>query len=158
MRNLRERARELVSRERFSDAEARRLGPGAVPHLVEIFETASGDLANRQRRRTLHALGVLGTEEAVDFLISTAENDAVEGWLRQAAVRSLGPAEQPGAVEYLTSLLDDPDLVNRDNAAMALGRSGDPRAVRALERAADSDPDERIRQRVRRSLAERDRG
>ncbi len=157
MRDLRERASELVSRERFSDAEVRRLGPRAVPHLIEIFQTASGDLGNRQRRRALHALGVLGTEEAVDFLISTAENDAVEGWLQRAAVRSLGPAEQPRAVEYLTSLLEDPDLSNRDNAAMALGHSDDPRAVRALEKTAASDPDDRIRQRVRRSLSETER-
>ena len=92
MRDLGERVSELVSRERFSDAQVRRLGPRAVPHLIEVFQTASGDLANRQRRKALHALGVLGTEEAVDFLIATAENDAVEGWLQSAAVRSLGPA------------------------------------------------------------------
>lgn len=157
MRDLRERAVELVSRERFSDAQVRRLGPRAVPYLIEIFQTASGDLGNRQRRRALHALGVLGTEEAVDFLISTAESDAVEGWLQRAAVRSLGPAEQPRAVEYLTSLLEDQDLGNRDNAAMALGHSENPQAIRALEATAASDPDERIRRRVRRSLSQTER-
>lgn len=160
MRNLRERVRELVTRERVADAEVRRLGARAVPHLIEVFQTASGELGNRQRRLALYALGVLGTDEAVDFLIATAEDDAVEGWLQRAAVRSLGPAEQPRAVAYLTSLLERADLSNRQSAAMALEHSGDPRAIRALEEAAASDPDERIRQRVRKSLAEteRDRG
>ena len=157
MRNLKERTRELVTRERFADAQVRRLGPGAVPHLIEIFQTASGDLGNRQRRRALHALGVLSTDEAVDFLIATAENDDVEGWLQRAAVRSLGPARQPRAVAYLTSLLEQPDLSRRDSAVMALGHSDDPQATRALERAAASEPDERIRRRARRSLSETER-
>jgi HEAT repeat protein len=157
VRDLRKRANKLVSRERFSDAEVRRLGPEGVPHLIDIFQTASGDLANRQRRKALHALGVLGTEEAVEFLISTAENDEVEGWLRRAAVRSLGPAEQPKAVEYLTSLLQALDLGSRDDATMALGHSEDPRAIRALRETAASDPDERIRQRARRNLPETER-
>ena len=160
MRDLGDRVRELVSRERFADAQVRRLGQGAVPHLIEVFRTASGDLANRQRRKALHALGVLGTDQAVDFLIATAENDAIEGWLQRAAVRSLGPARQPRAVAYLTSLLEQPDLSRRDSAVMALGHSDDPQATRALERAVASEPDERIRQRARRSLSEteRDRG
>lgn len=160
MRDLGDRVRELVSRERFTDAQVRRLGPGAVPHLIEVFQTASGDLANRQRRKSLHALGVLGTDQAVDFLIATAENDAVEGWLQRAAVRSLGPARQPRAIAYLTSLLEKPDLGNRDNAVMALGHSDDPQATRALQQAAASDPDERLRRRARRSLSrtELDRG
>ena len=160
MRDLGGRVRELVGRERISDAQVRRLGPEAVPHLIEVFQRASGDLADRQRRKALHALGVLGTDEAVDFLIATAENDTVEGWLRRAAVRSLGSARQPGAVAYLTSLLEKPDLGDRDNAIMALGHSDDPQATRALQQAVASDPDERLRQRARRSLSEteRDRG
>jgi HEAT repeat protein len=155
-----ERVRELVGRERLSDAQVRRLGPGAVPRLIEVFQTASGDLADRQRRKALHALGVLGTDEAVDFLIATAENDEVVGWLQRAAVRSLGLARQPRALTYLTSLLEKPDLGDRDNAIMALGHSDDPQATRALQQAVAAEPDERLRQRARRSLsqAERDRG
>jgi HEAT repeat protein len=157
VRDLGDWVRELVSRERVADTQVRRLGPGAVPHLIEVFQTASGDFADRQRRKALHALGVLGTDEAVDFLIATAENEAVEGWLQRAAVRSLGPARQPRAIAYLTSLLEKPDLGNRDNAIMALGHSDDPQATRALERAVASEPDERIRRRARRSLSETER-
>ncbi len=147
MTNLQQEVEDLILREHFSDHDVVRLGPSAVPILITAFETASGSLRDRRRRRSLGALGILGTEQAVDFLIATSEDAAVEGWLRRAAVRSLGPARQPRAVAHLESLLEHPEIGVRNSAVMALGRSSDPAARRALERVRKTDADARIRRR-----------
>jgi HEAT repeat protein len=152
MDQLRRQIEEMVAQEDLPDEEILGWGGEAVPILIEVFEQATGDLRDRMRRRALHALGVLGTDEAVDFLIRTAENPAVEGWLRRGAIRSLGYTGQPRAMDFLATALQDANFGVRSSAVMALGHADDARALARLEEAQSSDPDERIRRRSARAL------
>jgi HEAT repeat protein len=135
--SLRKTIDDLLSRESVENREILQLGDGAVPLLIEAFETASGELKDRKRRRALHALGVLDEEHGVDFLIATAENPEVEKWLRRAAVRSLQFTQDPKALGFLESLLEHEESGFRKNAALALGH---PPASEGPQRAEDSLP------------------
>lgn len=149
---LRHQAEQLVVLEHVEPGDFRALGPDGVPALIELFETATGDVRDRIRRRALYGLGVIGTRPAVEFLVTTAENDAVEEWLRHAAVRSLEPDTEPAALAYLVAMLDSSDFNVRKSAVLALGRSDATAARQRLAAVRDDDPDERLRAQAGRAL------
>jgi HEAT repeat protein len=152
MNDLQQRVADLVVQEHFADDDVRQLGPEAVPMLIATFQEAAGALRDRKCSIALHALGILATDAAVQFLIATAENPEVEGWLRRAAVRSLGHAAHAQTLEYLASLLEHPNFSMRDNAVMALRHAATPRALQLLAHVHTADPDERIRRRAAQAL------
>ena len=74
--------------------------------------------------------------EAVEALLVLIADS--EARVRCAAIRSLGLLGSERAVVPLVERLDDEDVAVRENAAIALYRSGGPEAVRALRRALSS--------------------
>ena len=76
------------------------------------------------------ALGSLGDPEAIPELVRLASSD--DRGLRKAAVHALGVFDRPEAHEALLAALADATPDVRWNAALALGRSGDPAAVPVL--------------------------
>ena len=142
----------LLSRKDVTDDELRQLEPSDAPILMDIFLHDQTEWNAWKRRTALRALGLLGSEQAVELLIEAAENPEIEDRWREAAVRSLGPANRPKALSYLESLVDRPDFGFRKSAIIALTDSGSPRAHQILERIQASDPDARIRERAAESL------
>jgi HEAT repeat protein len=99
----------------------------AVEPLVTAYR--SGSVDRRARREIGKALGRLGGDRAREALVEGLR----EG--RPGAEHGLGALGSP-AVEPLLSLLDDetvPEDVRRE-ASLALGRTGDPRAIERLLR------------------------
>ena len=144
-------------RTNVTNDDLRRLGHGAVPVLIDIFLHDSTEWKDNKRRMSLHALGLLGDERAVEFLIATAENTDEEDWLRKAAVRSLGFAEHRKAIDYLGAMLDHPDFGFKQSAVTALGHSSNPESDRLLEKAKTID-DERIQRQIVRAEAGKQEG
>lgn len=144
----------LLTKRITTDDELRRLGPSDVPILIDIFLHDTTDWNDEKRRMALHYLGLLGTKQAVEFLIATAENADEEDWLRTAAVRSLGYAGSDQALAYLESALDHEDFDFRKSALMALSHSNEPEARPLLEKAQAND-DERISEHAGKLLDER---
>lgn len=148
----------LLTRRVISDDEIRQLGQSAVPVLIDIFLHDTSHWRDKKRRMALHALGLLGSKRAVEFLITTAENADEEDWLRTAAVRSLGYASQDKALAYLESTLNHEDYDFKKSAVMALSHSTGPEVRQLLEKA-HADDDERIREHADKLLdGERERG
>jgi HEAT repeat protein len=131
--SLESKIEDLLAREHVEDSKLLQLGQKAVPLLIEAFETASGELAERVKRRALYALGILGSDRAVGFLIEAAQNAQVDSWLRRAAVRSLGSSQHPEARTYLESLLGHPEAGLRKNAVLALNQGLEPQADGRME-------------------------
>lgn len=146
----RQEIEDLLIRRIVTDDELRRLGQSSVPVLIDIFRH---DTNEGRRRMALHALGLLGNKQAVEFLIATADDADEEDWLRTAAVRSLGYTGRDQALAYLESALDHEDFDFRKSALMALSHSEEPEARPLLEKA-QADDDERISERAGRLLAE----
>ena len=144
----------LLVRRIVTDDELRQLGQPAVPILIDIFLHDTSGSRDLKRRMALHYLGLLGGEQAVEFLVTTAENADEEDWLRTAAVRSLGYAAGDRALAYLESALDHEDFDFRKSALMALSHSDEPEARPLLEKA-QADDDERISEHAGKLLDER---
>lgn len=145
---------DLLTRRVVTDDEIRQLGPSAVPVLIDIFLHDASESRDLKRRMALHYLGLLGGEQAVEFLITTAENANEEDWLRTAAVRSMGYARSDRTFAYLESALDHEDFDFRKSALMALGHSDEPEARPLLEKAQEDD-DARISEHAGKLLDER---
>lgn len=73
---------------------------------------------------------------------------------RAAACAEVGARGQLGALGYIASLLDDPEVLVRASAAQAIGSLGHPAGVRALGRAL-LDEAEEVRAAAREALASR---
>jgi HEAT repeat protein len=153
----RQEIEDLLSRTDITDDDLRQLGRSAVPALIDIFLNDTTEWNDNKRRMALHALGLLGNERAIEFLIATAENADEEDWLRKAAIRSLGYASHQKALDYLKSVLDHPEYDFKKSAVMALAHSTNPESDRLMEEATD---DERVRRQVARLRAreQEDRG
>jgi HEAT repeat protein len=146
--DLKQQVARLVTRENLLPDDIRQLDKRAVPILIDSFNTAEGDLKNLKCRQALLSLGVLGTEEAVEFMIATVENSEVDDWLRKSAVQFLGLSDNPKALVYLESVLSNPMFGFRKNAVLGLGVSKAPGAVKALRNIQKTEPDARIRSRI----------
>lgn len=94
------------------------------------------------------ALGFLGDPRAIDPILGTLQREKIEG--RWQIVDALGYFRDPRLVPFLIKELDHPD--GAMGAAQALGRIGDPVALPALRKAAESD-DERIKSRAEAAIA-----
>jgi HEAT repeat protein len=140
----------------IKNEEIRALGPEAVPVLIQLFDQETSENQEWKRRVILSALGVLGSDAAVTFLIQTAENGEVAGWLRRKAVEALGRTRHPDALVYLIGLTIHPHARVRDAAVLALGYFDDPTAQRALVRVTAEEVDENIRARAERLLRTRE--
>ena len=144
---------ELFRKRVVTDDDIRQLGARAVPVLIDMFEHDESSAREWKCRLALHALGVLGTEKAIEFLLKTADNGEVPGWLRRQAVESMGLARDSAAFAYLARLAQEHHHARvRHAAVVALGRIATPQARGILEQVATKDDDESIRERAQRLL------
>ncbi len=124
------------------DVRVREAAAHALAWLFSSVTSALGDRDDQIRTSTMAVIGKLGNPRVLRFL-SKAARDPDED-VRQAA---LGAHHR--FYVLLFSALEAPDAQVRRSAAEALGRLGDPRAVRPLGKAlGDEEPD------VRRTAAE----
>jgi HEAT repeat protein len=136
----------LLSRKSVTFQELQQLPAGAAPIIMDIFLHDQTPWNERKRRTALDALGAIGDEQAVDLLITVAENPAVESWLREAAIRNLGAAGHPRAFTYLEETAHHPDFSFRKSAISALALAAAPNARQVLEQVLATDPDPRLRE------------
>jgi len=106
-----------------------KLGPAAVPALIEVFKGGHGDV----RWRAAVALGQLGpgAKTAMPALVEALKDTDIK--VRQTAAIALGEIgpDAESAVPALISALEDPEEDVRSNAAWALGKIG-PEAKAAV--------------------------
>jgi HEAT repeat protein len=119
---------------------ARSLGaldsPQAVPSLIAALQT---DTDAGTRMAAAYALGLIGDARAIDPLLAkladTSEDPRVRGFVAEAFTCH----QERRAVPHLIAVLSDSSAEVRFWAAFALGQLGDPAALSALERLAQTD-------------------
>jgi len=110
--------------------------PESKPHLEEVLP-----LLKDSRRRIVTAavryLGKKGNEEVVTKLIDLFKGQEAEEDLRTAILTALGELKATNAVEFLRSILDNPDerMVYRRFACDALGKIGSKEAYPSIKKA-----------------------
>jgi HEAT repeat protein len=131
----------LLTHRYVSDEDLLGLGRGAVPILIDIYQNDRSEWREGRRRMALYTLGLLGGRKAVDFLIATAEDPAEEGWLRKAAIRSLGYTKDPRSINFLEATLRHPEYDFQKSAVLGLTHSDASKAqkiLKGLETSGDS--------------------
>ncbi|MHC4549102.1 MAG: HEAT repeat domain-containing protein [Planctomycetota bacterium] len=159
---LRERAARDVVR---AKDEIVAVGAPCVPALIDMMVldrirlTAGRSTQDPQKARywipdditrkdCLDMLERIGSQ-AVPGLLATLERPELGVKGRRLATLALGGTRDPRAYEALVALLgEDPSWQVRADAATALGKLGDRRAVRPLERAMRTDPDPAVGRRA----------
>ena len=109
-----------------------RLGSSVVPMLFRAVERE----ADPNRRGQLHGILIAMGEAAMPELMRAFENR--EPVSVRAAARLAGELQSPKAVPPLAALLEGADASLRQEAAKALVRIGDARAIDVLVRALES--------------------
>jgi HEAT repeat protein len=100
----------------------------AVPSLLKVVGDAAGD--SETLIYSVWALGSIGDPSAVPGLVAASRHE--DPGVRKAAVHALGPFAGEESEAGLVAALADPAPDVAWNAAIALGRRGDPRARDAL--------------------------
>lgn len=108
--------------------------------LIQALSDASPGV----RMRAAQALGTFKDKRAVDELIARLKDEHPD--VRGAAAGALGWIDSSKAINPLIELLQDPHAGVRATVADALGRLRSKRAVKHLEKLAEGDPDEHVRQ------------
>lgn len=108
--------------------------PRAVPFLAR---TLRGDPDGDTRLAAAYALGLINGERAIDALLEAVTDVGEAARVRGMAAEAL--ARTARAVPTLIAALADPLVEVRFWAAFALGQTGDPAALPALERLAATD-------------------
>jgi HEAT repeat protein len=108
-----------------------RLGdPRALPELRRTVQAAATATDAQAVIYSAWALGAIADPAAVPDLLPLAQS--ADAGLRKAAVHALGAFRVPEARAAVAAALDDEGLDVRWNAALALARQGDARAVPVL--------------------------
>ncbi|GAB1421258.1 hypothetical protein MASR2M15_14110 [Anaerolineales bacterium] len=95
--------------------------------LAELRSTDKG-----QRRTAVIKLGLIGSDEALQQLMFTLENDNEDLIVRSRAALMLGKIGDTRAYGSLVRALNAPGYKTRLNAVEALGKLGDDRAIQPL--------------------------
>jgi HEAT repeat protein len=119
---------------------ARSLGAlGSVRAVPELLAALQADPDLDTRIGAAHSLGLLGDHRAVDPLLAKLADKSEHPRVRGVAAEALTGPREHRAVPLLITALDDPSVEVRFWAAFALGELGDPAALSALERLAQTD-------------------
>jgi len=147
--------REIVERRSESSAVRERAirslaEAGDVAYLRSVYRTLDDESL---RERVLRSVAEGGGSETMTWLRGIVRDTKESSALRDRAVRSLAEAGAPTA--ELISLYDVvPDRVIRDRLVSLLAERGDRAARDKLRSIATDDPDEDLRRRATRKLAE----
>jgi len=112
------------------------LGVAGRPEATAVLWPLTND--KDVGEEAIEALGRVGTDQAVEHLLSLIESPKAD--VRNAAARALGYTRSPKAVEPLIAALKDEDEYVRQSAASALGKIGDRSAAKALLDATGNTP------------------
>ena len=113
-----------------TDADWRRLGDGALPVLIDLFNRPTE--APYVRLRALGATGAFPRPAVRTFLLAAARADNQSDLLIREAVVTLARAFGAASVSDIAPFLSHREVVVRDATARALGRIGGARALRVL--------------------------
>lgn len=110
--------------------------PETKSHLEEVLPLLK-DSRRRIVTATVRYLGKKGNEEVVTQLIDLFKGQEAEEDLRTAILTALGELKATNAVEFLRSILDNPDerMVYRRFACDALGKIGSKEAYPSIKKA-----------------------
>ncbi len=128
----RERVRAMLSgiEDVPTDAEWRRLGDGALPVLIALYDDPRE--APYVRLRAVGAAGAFPREATRTFLLAVARADGQSDLFVREAVLALGRAFGARAVADVRGFLGHGEPVVREAAARTLGRIGGQEATQAL--------------------------
>ncbi|GAB4373400.1 MAG: hypothetical protein Kow009_09280 [Spirochaetales bacterium] len=115
------------------------------PHLDVVLPLLK-DTRRRIVTSAIRYLGKKGNEEVVPQLIDLFKKEDAEEDVRTGILTALGELKGSSAVEFLRSILDNPDerLVYRRFACDALGKIGVPEGYPSIKKALE-DPDNLLR-------------
>lgn len=118
--------------------------------LDRLAALALSDPAREVRLEAVRVIGVTGGDAALAALagLTGSEEQRLRIQVVQELARSFGAAALPS----LQPLLDDPDVQVRSSVIQALGRIEVDAARELLDRAAQNDPSETVREEARRLL------
>ncbi|MBX3269563.1 MAG: HEAT repeat domain-containing protein [Sandaracinaceae bacterium] len=144
----RERVRQMLSgiEHTPSDADWRRLGDGALPVLIELYQDTREP--PYVRLRAVGATGAFPRAAVRTFLLAVARAPGQNDLLVREAVVTLARAFGPAAIDDLAPFLAHDEVVVRDGAVRALGRIGTPAARAALRARQPHEPDGVVRERI----------
>jgi HEAT repeat protein len=132
-------------------------GAGAVPALVKFLET---DKAKPEDRAALvTALGSVGAKDptAAKALAALALNNDQDPALRKAAIQSLGKMESGASAlpQFMTALNGgNAGAQQLALAALAIVGKGNPEVVQAVKKAAENDPNPKVKEAAQKAVAE----
>ncbi len=120
--------------------------PDGISVLAEIM---SDPIVNNDcpaiKWNTATALSNFKGDKVVYDTLINAMRFEIDTVVREAVINALGKIGNPGAVPFLTSVLDDKSFAIKMSAVRALGEIGDPSADELLKRVAEKDADPYIR-------------
>ena len=149
-------ARAVLGGANSSDVDIRRtvakmLGQSKNKEFAQEAIALLSDRDDEVRRNAVRSLGRMGSEVATVPLIGIALNDSYEYAAQDAFHLLSGPTmknRDPEVVNALLPGLRQTDAKRRAWSAELLGRTGAPDAFGPLSKAAQSDPDAGVRQKV----------
>ena len=133
-----------------TDADWRRLGDGALPVLIDLFNSPAEPAF--VRLRALGATGAFPRPAVRTFLLAAARVEHQHDLLVREAVVTLARAFGAAAVRDLLPFLSHPEVVVRDATARSLGRIGGAQAIRALRARLALEHDEGVRSSIEGAL------
>lgn len=126
-------------------------------HATDVYLlVALRDENHLVRCRAAESLGKVGDSKVFDPLIDVLKNKAEESEVRSSAAEALGQLKAANATVPLIAALTDSVWNVRYQAAVALGRIGDPSAGEALAQAARYEPNSFVRTALHESLSRLD--
>ncbi len=117
---------------------------GLVGHreVLPMLISALNDPDSMTVIHAMVALGRIGIPDAIPAILGVSKSE--DRGLRQTAIFVLGNFHEPAAIARCAEALNDSDLLVSWNAAFALARYGDHRAVPILEQFLDAEYIERV--------------
>lgn len=120
------------------------LGLVGGPESISVLLSALNHSDSETVIHSMIALGRIGDSSAVAPLLELSKSG--DRGIRQTAIFVLGNFQSPETATRCLEALNDSDLLVRWNAAFALARQGDARAIPTLEQFLDADYVERVTQ------------
>jgi HEAT repeat protein len=133
-----------------SDEDWKRLGPGALGTLEQIY--ADPNAFPTRRTRAVASMAQVDNPAAVERLKAILQDDRADPQYRSTAALALGARIGNEAVPSLEPALKDRDTRVREASARAMARLGTPEARRSLEAQLENEQDPLVREVIQRSL------
>jgi HEAT repeat protein len=128
-----------LSPEEPNYAKAQRLGPEALPYLLELVQ--GGDMALATKAAYLASL--IEGEQRVEVLGAAAASE--EPVLRIAAAAGIRNLSEPEALQMVAIMREDQDIGVRQQVVVSAANFVSPNVVSALQGLAEVEPEQFVR-------------